>query len=190
MRYNRWTTQVLFATNMDFSLNLVIKKLKNRIRTCWFFMCWKIYTRNKKLTLLTMLVNIKVSGLPVHILSTSSRKRWVPPWLTNFSASSIAGFYNTLFKLLSEFNSFLSILLSGLNDIDWYIKLYFKTKKHSKNMHLWVKNCSKNLHNLIMLQRRAYHFLDEWWKTKRNECLLTKGTRQKITIPHYMCMFL
>lgn len=45
-------------------------------------------------------------------------------------------FYNTLLKLLSEFNSFLSILLSGLNDIDWYIKLYFKTKKHSKNMHL------------------------------------------------------
>lgn len=163
--------------------------MKNRIRACWFF-CAGRFIQEIKNYAVDYVGQYNGFYLACAYFKHLARKRWVPLWLANFSTSSIAGFYNTLLKLLSEFNSFLSILLSGLNDIERYIKLYFKTKKHSKNMHLWVKNCSKNLHNLIMLQRRAYHFLDEWWKTKRNECLLTKGARRKITIPHYMCMFL
>ena len=48
----------------------------------------------------------------------------------------------------------------------------------SKNMQFLLENMSKNMHNLIMLERKAFNFLENWKNTKQNECLLIKGARQ------------
>ena len=45
-------------------------------------------------------------------------------------------------------------------------------------MQFFLENMSKNMHNLIMLERKAFNFLENWKNTKQNECLLIKGARQ------------
>lgn len=52
------------------------------------------------------------------------------------------------------------------------------SKNISKNMQFLLENMSKNMHNLIMLERKAFNFLENWKNTKQNECLLIKGARQ------------
>lgn len=47
-----------------------------------------------------------------------------------------------------------------------------------------------------MLKRKAYDKLLDWKNTKSKKCLMIKGARQvgktdeKITLPHYMVMFI
>ena len=36
-------------------------------------------------------------------------------------------------------------------------------------MQFFLENTSKNMHNLIMLERKAFNFLENWKKTKQNE---------------------